>query len=242
VAEPVALHLVVAHLCHELGPERGLLEVAGPPAVGLGEAPLRCVLHQRLDELQDLGVLLRAHGRRADVVEFSVLAVEPEEQRREVRRLRLPAHSDDGAVRGLVRLHLCDRLARAGPVGEVEPLRDHAVQPRRLERVEPGARLLEVGGRGRELEALGELLELPAPLRERELVHWLALPEEHVERDELGGDLRRELADPALRGVQPHLHQLEVEHPVARDHDLAVERGVGRQELPERPQLGEVAE
>ena len=40
VAEAVALHLVVAHLDDELRPDRGLLELAGPPAVRLREAPV----------------------------------------------------------------------------------------------------------------------------------------------------------------------------------------------------------
>ena len=55
-------------------------------------------------------------------------------------------------------------------------------------------------------------------------------------------DLGGELADAALGRVQAHLHRVEVEDAVARDHDLAVERGVGREEVAERPQLGEVAE
>ena len=51
-----------------------------------------------------------------------------------------------------------------------------------------------------------------------------------------------ELADAALRRVEAHLHRVEVEHAVARDHDLAVERGVGRQQLAQRAELGEVAQ
>ena len=42
--------------------------------------------------------------------------------------------------------------------------------------------------------------------------------------------------------MQPHLHRVEVERAVADDHDLAVERRARRQQLAERPQLGEVAE
>ena len=49
-------------------------------------------------------------------------------------------------------------------------------------------------------------------------------------------------ADPALRGVKARLHRVEVEHAVAGDHDLAVERGVGREPLAERPELREVAQ
>ena len=94
----------------------------------------------------------------------------------------------------------------------------------------------------RQPELLGDLLEELAPLLERLLVHRLALPEQHVEGDELGRDLGGEPVDAALGRVEPHLHRVEVEDAVARDHDLAVERGVGRQQLAERPQLGEVAQ
>ena len=68
-----------------------------------------------------------------------------------------------------------------------------------------------------------------APLLERLLVDRLAVPEQQVEDDEVGRDLRRQLAHARLRRVQPHLHRVEVEDAVACDHDLAVERGVGRQ-------------
>ena len=55
-------------------------------------------------------------------------------------------------------------------------------------------------------------------------------------------DLGRELADAALGRMEAHLHRVEVERAVARDHDLAVERRVRRHQLAERPQLGEVAQ
>src|SRR5262249_58255848 len=41
---------------------------------------------------------------------------------------------------------------------------------------------------------------------------------------------------------QPELHRVEVELALLRDHDLAVERGVGRKQLPERFELWEVAQ
>ena len=69
----------------------------------------------------------------------------------------------------------------------------------------------------------------------------LALPEQDVEDDELRRDLGGELSNPALRGVEPQLHRVEVEPALLRDHDLAVERGVGRKQLSERLELGEVA-
>ena len=42
--------------------------------------------------------------------------------------------------------------------------------------------------------------------------------------------------------MEPHLHRVEVDRALADDHDLAVERRARRQQLAERPQLGEVAQ
>ena len=58
----------------------------------------------------------------------------------------------------------------------------------------------------------------------------------------LAGISAASFLDAALGGVEPRLHRVEVEHAVARDHDLAVERGVGWEEVAERPQLREVAQ
>src|SRR5260370_6145201 len=42
--------------------------------------------------------------------------------------------------------------------------------------------------------------------------------------------------------MEPELHRVEVENAVTRDHDLAVQSGVGRQEVTKGSQLGEIAE
>ena len=68
----------------------------------------------------------------------------------------------------------------------------------------------------------------------------LAVPDEHVERDEARRDLGRQLSDAALGRVKPGLHRVEVEHPVADDHDLAVEARPRRKNLAERSELREV--
>ena len=73
-------------------------------------------------------------------------------------------------------------------------------------------------------------------------MHRLAVPEEDVEDDQIGGDLSGKPADPALGRVEPHLHRVEVEPPSACDDDLSVERGVGREQVAQRPQLGEVTQ
>ena len=65
-------------------------------------------------------------------------------------------------------------------------------------------------------------------------MNGLAVPEQDVEGDERGRGLGRELPDPRLGRVQAHLHRVEIQRPVTLDDDLAVERGVRRQPLPDR--------
>jgi hypothetical protein len=73
-------------------------------------------------------------------------------------------------------------------------------------------------------------------------VDGLTVPEQEVERDEVGRDLSGELAHPAFGRVESHLQGVELEPPVAVDHDLAVERRVGRHQITEPAELGEVAQ
>src|SRR5213075_1935990 len=104
---------------------------------------------------------------------------------------------------------LAPRLARAGEVGDAEPLRDHAVQARRLEAREPLLRPVAVPRRRREPEALGLPLELAPALLERVLPDLLALPEKQVEGDEVGGDLRGKPAHARLCRMEAELHRVE---------------------------------
>src|SRR5207245_4954781 len=101
-----------------------------------------------------------------------------------------------------------------------ESLRHDAVEADRLEAVEPTARVGDLTRRRRQPEAL-ERLDAGAALLERQLPDLLAVPEQHVEDDELRRDLRRELPDPRLGRVEPHLHRAECDHAVARDPALA---------------------
>src|SRR5829696_10220785 len=82
VAKAVALHLVVADLGHELVPERRLLEPLIAPAVRLREAAFGALVEQGQHPGGDLIVVAGADRRRADVVDFAVLPVEAEQQRR----------------------------------------------------------------------------------------------------------------------------------------------------------------
>jgi hypothetical protein len=141
-----------------------------------------------------------------------VVGVEAEEERRDLRPpAGFEAHACHDAVRGLVRLHLHDALARAGQIGEAEPLGDHPVEPRRLEGLQPVSCRVDVVGDGRERDPVGDLLELGTSLLDRPLVHGLALPQQEVEGDVRRRDLGGELSHAALGGVEPRLHRIEVE-------------------------------
>ena len=241
--ETMPLHLVVAHLDDHLGPHGRLLELSAAPAVRLGEAPLRGVLEQRQHGGGDLVVARGCHRGRADVVERAVVVPEPEEERGDPAVVAaLPAEARHDAVGGLLRLDLHDRGALAGAVRLVAALCDHPVEADRLERLEPLERLRPRQGVRREDEAGRDVLEGRPPIGERRAPVLDPVPDEHVEGDEARRDLRGELANPALRRVEPRLHRVEVEDAVADDHDLAVEARAGREQLAERHELGEVAE
>src|SRR6185503_5550077 len=81
VAEPPALHLVVAHLDDDLRPHGRLLELAAAPAVRLREAALGRVLEEGQDDVRDLVVPRGRDCGRADVVEVAVVAPEAEQER-----------------------------------------------------------------------------------------------------------------------------------------------------------------
>src|SRR3989442_3009671 len=249
VTEALLLHLVEAHLAHELGPHLVPRQIAAlrptPAALGcpspLALRPQMPLLAERRQQLLELRLQRPRDARGVpDEVERAVLAIEAEEERGDARAAR--AVADDDAVGGLVVLHLGDGVARPGPVREVEALRDPAVEPDDLQALEPMRRDRGVARDRREPEAGGLALELRAALGEGPLVHGLAAPEEDVERDVGGRRLRGELADPRLRGVQAHLHRVEVESPAELDDDLSVERRVRWKQRSQRAELGEIAE
>ena len=79
--EAAALHLVVAHLDDELGPDGRLLELAAAPAVRLREAALRRVLEERQHGFRDLRVARGGDRGGADVVEPAVVVEQTEQER-----------------------------------------------------------------------------------------------------------------------------------------------------------------
>ena len=219
MAEAVALHLVVAHLDHELRPDRAPPRARPCPS---GSAPRSAAPTPRRASGSTRAAtssrVSRRDGARADVVEPAVVAVEAEQQRRDRLAVALPADADDDAVGRLVLLHL-DHRRRASRAGTATPSRfattpsspsasKRSSQPARL--VERRASPARAGSRSRRASSSR------APLLERPLPHRLAVPEQHVEDDVLGRDLRRQPADARLGRMQPHLHRVEVERAVAR--------------------------
>src|SRR5439155_13286485 len=200
------------------------------------------------DHLRQLLLELASHRGRearamADEVELALVAVEPEQQRRDAPiALVAPAEANDHAIGGLVRLHLDDAVARAREVWQVRPLGDHAVEARLRQVFQPAPALLGVTRDRRERELLRLPLQLSPPPLQRQLVHGLALPDEQVERDVLRWDLRRELPDPALGRVQPELQRVEGELPVLLDDDLSVQGRLRRQARADLLELREVAQ
>ena len=241
VAEAVALHLVVPHLGYEALAQARLLELPRPPPVRLREAPVERLVDERQHARRDVVAHLRADRARADVVEAAVLAVETEQQRRDRRAVALPADADHCAVRRSMLLDLDDGVARARQVRRRETLPDHAVEAERFELRHPRPGVADVARRRRDPEPRQRLDPL-TPLLQRQLPHRLAFPDQDVEDDVVGRDLRRKLPDPRLGRMEPRLHRVEVERTVSRDHDLAVQRRVRRQQVAERPQLREIAQ
>ena len=89
VAEAVALHLVVAHLDHELRPHRAPPRARPcPSGSARRSAQSGSSLEQRQHALRHLGAPRRRDRARADVVEPAVVAVEAEQQRRDLLAAR----------------------------------------------------------------------------------------------------------------------------------------------------------
>ena len=215
VPEAVALHLVVAHLDHELGSHCRLLELAAAPAVRLREAPLGRVLEQRQHVLRELVVTARARRRPS--------------RRSRARRRRgrgraggsrsFPASPfqrtpDDDAVGVLLLLHLDHAVARARQVRR----RRGAWRRRRRGRSPRSASQPRASSRS---AARGERRNRRPSTRARPgapraaLVHARARPRQDVEGDERRAGISAEAWDAALGRMQARLHRVEVEHPVA---------------------------
>ena len=166
-----------------------------------------------MHRLGDLVVPRGRDGRGADVVELAVVVVEPEQERRDRRSpfafQRSPTTTQSAVFSGFT---FATASREPGRVGLVAALRDDAVEPERLERVEPRERLVEVERERRQRQvgadasraSPGAPRAAPASARRRPRAST-------SKRDEAGRDLGRELAHAALRGMQAGLHRVEVE-------------------------------
>ena len=147
MAEAVLLELVEAHLDDELRPERLSARARPCPSGWARRSGGRCSCRAAAARARRSRRAASRRLRRADVVEVPVVGVEAEQQRRDRRPAALlAAHAGDDAVGGLVRLHLDDAVARARQVRKPELLRDHAVEARSLQRLEPRAPFLDIRG------------------------------------------------------------------------------------------------
>ena len=185
VAEAVALHLVVAHLADELGPHGRLLELARPPPVRLREAPLGSLLEQRQETLGDVGVPARGNGRRADVVELAVVAVDAEQERGDPIRPRLPAQRRRRRSRRVFSGFTFTTASREpARYGLSVRLATTPSSPAASKWSSQRERRVAIGRGRREGEALARALELAPPLGERQPPELLSFPEQDVEGDE----------------------------------------------------------
>src|SRR5215218_1942176 len=163
VPEAVLLQLVEADLADELRSHRVPVELlaTGPATLPARDAVAADVtlLPERREHLVELPPHRGREPRRvADEVEAVLVVVEAEQDRRDLPLdLLAPAKANDHAIGGAVLLHLDDTVARAREVRHPQPLADDAVEPRRLEPVEPARRVGELVRARRDAEPRGRV-------------------------------------------------------------------------------------
>ena len=175
---------------------------------------------------------------------------EAEEQRADQRPgpVLVPAEAGHHAVGGADVLDLRHR-SLAGLVGRIGALRDHPVQPRALEDIEPSAGDRRVGRGRREMHRFGriagQLLEPSAAFGEGAVAKVVVALGQAVEGDEGCRRGRGEHPDPRLGWMDPDEQRVEVEPALGPgDDDLTVddEAGIGAtQGEQRRVELGEVS-
>lgn len=140
--------------------------------------------------------------------QFALLVVEPEQKGCHdlghfPLRGRLPAHANHDAVGRAMVLHLGNSVALSRPVWHVKPLRDNAIEARKLEPLEPALRHSDISRCERGVE--WQLLDTNATFRERKQVYVLALSKQYTEGDEASRYLAGKSVDAALCRVKAHL-------------------------------------
>jgi hypothetical protein len=186
----------------------------------------------------------RAH---TDVLEAPGVVEQPEEKRAHSRLLAalVPAKAGDDTVAFALVLHLQhDALVRL--IGARFLFRDHAVETRSLEALEPvGGSGAIVGGRSemdRRIGPLEQRLECSTPLAEGSAAEVAISLAEQVEEHHRCGSFAGQLRHARRRGMEAKLERLEVETSVAHDDDLSVQHAALRELCLQRiDELGEVA-
>ena len=147
------------------------------------------VLAQRLELFDQLLALLHRERRgHADVMQPSLVVEQSEQQRADdVGFLLVPAKTGDHAVGGARVLDL-EHRALAGLIRRVLRLRDHAVEARALEALQPLGRDLAIAGHRRQIDRRRDLrqqlLERRAPFALRTIHDRRAVDREQIEADE----------------------------------------------------------
>ena len=243
VAEAVALHLVVAHLDHELGPDARLLEPAAAPAVRLAGVPARVLLDERQHLRRDLGARLRRDRARADVVERrrprgrGRAAASRSSSR--VPFQRMPTTTQSAVLCSFTLTTPSREPGRYGTPSRfaTTPSRPSDSKRSSQPRASSSAR---VDGESRKPFATRSS---SARRSSSGRCHTGSPSQSSTSKTTYdAGISARQPPDPRLGRVEAHLHRVEVERALAHDHDLAVERGARREQLAERAQLREVAE
>ena len=139
-----------------------------------------------------------------------------------------------------------EHRALAGLINAIRRLRDHAVESRAFEAVEPFRRDAPIFGHrsqvdGR-LDAGQQLLEQSPALALRRAAVIAAVAGQQIKADERRRGLLGELGHAGRGGVKSQLQRIEVETVRCRNHDLAIEHAAVRKRAEKHVvQLGKVA-
>lgn len=173
-------------------------------------------------------------GAHADVLQRSRIVVKAEEQRSDGGTLTfpVPAEAGDDAIAVALMFDLeHDALVRL--VGSREGLGDDAVEACAFKATKPVERNVSIAGCRREMDGRGgrreQRFEAGAAVFEGLGTQIVCVFAEQIEEDERSGGLRSEEFDARGGRMNAQLQGIEVEAPVLRDDEFAVENAAGGQ-------------
>src|SRR5690348_2136444 len=216
MAEASAGEVVVAYLAHERGAHGYPFarSFGAPSTRAAGRTPREPGAPlQRLDDLRQLPALGRGEtGSKSDVIQLALIAIETEQQRPDLVRLRARVpEAGHHAIGGAEPLDLLHRVAIAGVIRLVRPFGDHSIAAECRVLAHPAFRLRDIRRRWRQLHdaagigLLHEGVQAHATLVERKTREVAAsIVDEEIEHDEPGRRLSSELPDTALGRVDAH--------------------------------------